>query len=613
MKKIAGLSIIAALSTEGASGVTRPNVIFFLTDDQGWADSSLYGSTFYKTPSMERLAESSIRFFNAYSASPQCSPSRASIMSGQYPARHGMTAALGHLGVKADDVDYQPMPAGFRFTSSVVLPESRKVLALEQYTLAEAFRDAGYRTGFVGKWHMGQDPEFWPDQQGFEFVFRGAPDPGPPSFFSPYKFRAGTVTDGPTGEYLTDRATEESLKYIHNGDPRPFFLCLWHWAVHTPHQAKAELVEYYRNHPDPQGRQLSPTMAAMIQSMDESLGHLLDDLERTGLDKNTIIIFTSDNGAPVHTKVSVDGGVPPSSNWPLRKGKAALFEGGARVPALIRWPGVTDRGGVSEAVIGGVDYYPTLLEMCGIPNNPAQVVDGVSLVPVLKGEELSRDLFCFFPHNYNEHSPAGAWMRQGDWKLIEVFYVSDLWPEKYMLYNLKDDIGETRNLAAQHPERTAAMAAALKAHYMTLCDRPPIPNPDYSPEKLPVNGWVSSTGDGHLAVVGGLLTLTAPGISTRALPRESGKFKLSWKMRTQRSGSGKVLWADFTNRTFRPERCNEYALLKGGVWQEYTVEFESVDNLFGVRIDFGPGLNPVEIEMIALYREDGTLVERWSF
>jgi arylsulfatase A-like enzyme len=614
MKGRAGIPVLLALSgsvSGGSVAQDRPNVIFFLVDDMGWMDSSLYGSTFYQTPAMERLAKSAVRFTNAYSASPLCSPARASIMSGQYPARHGMTTALGHQPIKEDDPDYQIEK--LMTTPDRIYPASRKVLAVEQYTLAEAFRDAGYRTGFVGKWHMGHAPEYWPDQQGFEFTFKGTPDSGPPSYFSPYRFRMGNVTDGPAGEYITDRATTEALKYIHNGDERPFFLCLWHWAVHTPFQAKDELIEYYRNHPDPQGRQLSPTMAAMLHSMDESLGHLLDDLERSGLDKNTILVFTSDNGGLSNRPVPADGGVPATNNDPLHKGKASLFEGGSRVPALVRWPGITDEERVSDAVITGVDFYPTLLEMCGIPPNPDQVIDGISFVSVLKGASVAdREIYCFFPHNFSEYSPAGAWIRQGDWKLIEVFYISDIWPEKYLLYNLKEDIGEKTNLAAKHPERTAAMAEKLETHYMTLCDRPPIPNPAFDESTLPVGGWLSQ-GNGLLKITDEGLQVHSPGIRTRGLPREAGRLKLAWRMRTRRADSGRVFWSGFSQRPYDPERSAGVAIRADGEWHEYSVEFETADDLYGLRMDLGVGSSPVELESIRLFGQGGDLLAHWHF
>lgn len=605
------LSVSAILSPVRAAEPERPNVIFFLVDDMGWMDSSVYGSTFYRTPAMERLAESSVRFTNAYSAAPLCSPSRASIMSGQVPARHGMTTAAGHQPVRPDEPDYDRVK--LRTTPDRIFPESRKFLAPEQYTLAEAFHDAGYRTGFVGKWHMGLAPQYWPEKQGFEFSFHGVPDPGPPSYFSPYRFRAGTVTDGPAGEYITDRAAKEALDYIHNGDERPFFLCLWHWAVHTPFMAKPDLVEYYRNHPDPQGRQLSPTMAAMLHSMDESLGRLLDDLERTGLDQNTIIVFTSDNGGLDRKPVHQDGDVPATSNAPLRKGKASLFEGGSRVPALVRWPGVTDNGSVSDAVISGIDFYPTLLEMCAIPRNPDQVIDGISFVPALRGGPMpDRSLYCFFPHNFSEYSPAGGWIRRGDWKLIEVFYRSDIWPDHYLLYNLKEDRGETVNRAAEFPELTKELAEMLRQHYMTVCDRPPVPNPDFDPDTLPVAGWLSQ-GGGQLSVTGEGLLVNAPGIETRGVPKEAGRFRLLWEMRMQRNGHGRMYWSDYSERMFRPERKIEFDLQPDGAWHPYEAEFETDGPLYGLRIDPGFGRTPAEFRRIRLIRADGSEAAEWNF
>lgn len=611
-KGILGVSLIGAALGAGraaAAEKVRPNVIFFLVDDMGWMDSSVYGSTFYKSPAMERLAQSSVRFINAYSASPLCSPSRASLMSGQYPARHALTTAVGHVPVKENEPEYQHDK--LMTTPERLLPESRKFLAPEQYTLAEAFRDAGYRTGFVGKWHMGLFEKYWPEKQGFEFSFHGAPDPGPPSYFSPYRFRFGTVTDGPAGEYITDRATDEALNYIHRKDDRPFFLCLWHWAVHTPFMAKEELKDFYRKHPDPQGRQQSPMMAAMLHSMDESLGRILDDLEHSGLDQNTIIVFTSDNGGVVNKMVHEDGDVPATSNWPLRKGKASLFEGGSRVPALIRWPGVTDDGSVNDAVITGVDYYPTLLEMCGIPPHPKQILDGVSLVPLLKSGPLDRnEIYCFFPHNFSEYSPAGAWIRQGDWKLIEVFYISDLWPKHYLLYNLKDDIGETTDLSVKYPERAAEMAKLLETHYMTLCDRPPKPNPDFNPATMPVAGWLTQ-GGGTLQLSDSKLVVNSQGIRTRGLPRESGSFELVWSMETSRKGSCRLFWSDMTTRPYRPERCKTVDVIAGN--HEYRVAFNIEETLYGLRLDLGQGCEPVEIESMQLLDGSGNIMQEWNF
>lgn len=605
-------TLFAVTGCAAGAAENRPNVLFFLVDDLGWSDSSVYGSTFYRTPSMERLARSSIRFTNAYSASPLCSPSRASIMSGQYPARHGMTTAWGHTSVKPNEPDYdlERVPV----TSEVLLPMSRRFLAREQYTMAEAFRDAGYRTGFVGKWHMGLDPQYWPEEQGFEFTFHGAPDPGPASYFSPYPFRAGTVTDGPEGEHIADRAAREAIGFMGRDDDRPFFLCLWFWSVHTPFQAKPELVEYYKKHPDPRGIQKSPTYAAMVEAFDTALGSVLDYLEESGLDKNTVIVFTSDNGGVDLKTVKADG-EKATCNAPFKSGKGSLWEGGSRVPAMIRWPGVADQEQVSEAVISGIDYYPTLLEICGIQPNPEQVIDGISLVSLLKGNGLDRDaVYCFFPHNFSERSPPGAWVRQGNWKLTEVFYVSDLHPEKYILTDLENDIGEMVNLAGKYPERVELMAGMLRKHYMTLCERPPMPNPKFNASLLPTAGWIGAArNDLPPKLTDGMLQVSTQGISTRALPRQSGVMTLRFSLKTDRKGPLRMFWSDRNNWQFSADRSSTQDLSTNDRFQTLEKYFETSDELIGIRLDVNGGTQPVWFKSIELLSEDGKILKQWSF
>ncbi len=635
------LVVLVAFAVEGRAA-SRPNVVFFLVDDMGWMDSSVYGSQFYKTPAMERLAKSSVRFVNAYSASPLCSPSRTSIMSGQYPARHGLTTAWGHKPIDPNLPKYQEA----RASSPVLLPNSKFVLELEQYTVAEAFHDAGYRTGFIGKWHMGFDPAYWPEHQGFEFTFHGAPDAGPvwpKGYFSPYGFPAGTVTDGPVGEYITDRATDEALKFIHNDDGRPFFLCLWHWGVHGPWQAKAKLIEYYIQHPDPTGRQQSTIMAAMLQSVDKSLGRLLDDLEASGLDRNTIIIFTSDNGGVVKKMVGnpsipvVDEGknpqpkplfmtcepqVPVTSNAPLRNGKASVFEGGTRVPALIRWPGVTDRCRVEETPIMGIDYYPTLVEMCGLEMKPSQVIDGVSLVPLLKGNALARDtLFCYFPHSFGKWSPAGAWVRQGDWKLIEVFDPSTSFPNGYELYNLRDDMGETKNLVDKYPERVEAMKKLLQRHYRDTNALLPIPNPGFNGVKpvaasmvQKIQGWAVSGPGSIQTLENGTLQMDARGIYTGTLPRVKGVLTVRVRAKIFKRANGSVFWDGGAQKQFGPDRKAMFKLVADGAWHDYEVGFTAAAPLGRLRIDLGSGQKRLaEIEWIRLCSPDGGVLVEWVF
>jgi arylsulfatase A-like enzyme len=307
----------------------------------------------------------------------------------------------------------------------------------------------------------------------------GAFNPGPPSYFSPY--RMPNIPDGPEGEYITDRITDEAMKYIEQNKDKPFMLCLWHFAVHGPWGRKEEMVGKYRDKTDPRGRQNCPTMGAMFESMDENIGRVLDHLEKLGLAENTIVIFTSDNGGNIH---SVVDGVAPTNNYPLRSGKGNIHEGGVRVPCIISWPGAVEQGSECSEAINSIDFYPTLLEMAGIVPNQEQHLDGVSLVPLLKGEsKLNREaIFNHFPH----YVPAlnnipGTSARKGDWKLYRFYGEGENLTPVHTLYNLKADIGETWNLAGEMPDLVNSLGALIDAHIKDIDGVIPIPNPSYDP------------------------------------------------------------------------------------------------------------------------------------
>jgi len=460
----------------------RPNILFFLADDMGWMDSSVYGSKYYQSPNIERLAKRGMLFTDAYAANPLCSPTRSSIMTGKYPARLKITTPACHL---------PPLPPNQPLIGKkaqpwrkMITPTSRRFLRLEEYTIGEAFKDAGYDTGFIGKWHLGQPSKYWPREQGFELDL-GAPNPGPPSYFSPYRFK--TIKDGPEGEYITDRITHEALKYIDRnaGADKPFMLCLWHFAVHAPFQAKEQITKRYRGIRDPRGKQDCPIMASMLESMDQSLGRVLDKLDQLGIAEETIIIFTSDNGGNMHSDVE---GRPPTNNYPLRGGKATIYEGGTREPCIVVWPGVVKPGSKSSDVISSIDFYPTMLEMAGIRPKPAAKVDGESIVPLLKGTgKLKRDaIFCHFPH----YTPAtgnlpATYVRKGDWKLIRFYGEGPNRSNAYELYNLKDDISETKNLADKMPQKVRQLDTLIAQFLTQTAALVPIPNPAYDPKAKP--------------------------------------------------------------------------------------------------------------------------------
>jgi arylsulfatase A-like enzyme len=490
------LATLLGATSLAADAARRPNLVLFLVDDMGWMDSTPYGSKYYDTPSMDRLARRGMRFTDAY-ACPLCSPTRASLLTGKYSARHGITSATGHQ---------PPQPAGYAFLPDtapanrpIITPESKNYLEPAEYTLAEALRDAGYRTGHFGKWHLGLTEPYWPERQGFEVAFHGHPDPGPPSYFSPYKYKAGTITDGPTGEYITDRLTDEALRFIEANRDRPFFLNLWHCGVHGPWGHKEELTRHYASKQDPRGKQGNPIMASMLKSVDESLGRLLDALERLKLADNTIVLFTSDNGGNVHSNTPTDrralrgaddprladwrkwaGEQPPTNNDPLRAGKGTLYEGGVRVPLMVSWPGVIHPGTTSSEVVGAIDVYPTLVELIGLPRPAQQTMDGVSYARVLKqtGSLNRQGYFTYFPHG-GPAKPPGVTVRAGDWKLIRWFETGPDYPDRHELYNLEEDLGERKNLAAHMPDKLRELDAMIATFLKDTGALTPKPNPAY--------------------------------------------------------------------------------------------------------------------------------------
>lgn len=439
---------------------TKPNFVFFLIDDLGWADLGCYGSTFYETPHIDRLAAEGMRFTEAYAACPVCSPTRASIMTGKYPARLGITQWIGGPN--------EPTPY-------------RHYMPLEEVTIAEALKEAGYATGFVGKWHLSTRDEtrhqYYPDRQGFDVNIGGDWSGAPPTYFYPYEKRNRKLESmppgGEKGEYLTDRLTDESLKFMETHRNKPFLLYLSHYAVHTPIESKKSLTERYRGKAErvygedrPKAKpvygryktrmvQDHAAYAGMLQSVDESVGRVMEKLRTLGLEQNTIVIFMSDNGG-----LSTVGREGPTCNLPLRAGKGWLYEGGIREPMLMKWPGVVDAGTLCDEPVTSTDFYPTMLEMAGLPARPKQHVDGVSLVPLLKEEgTLKREaMYWHYPHYHGSgNRPSGA-VRAGDYKLIE-------WYEdgQVELYNLKDDLGEQQDLATKQPEKAAKLRRMLHA------------------------------------------------------------------------------------------------------------------------------------------------------
>ena len=443
------------------------NFVVIVADDLGWTDLACYGSRFYETPSIDRLAEQGMRFTSAYAACPVCSPTRASILTGQYPARVNITNFI-------PGAHYLPY-------SPVLPPEDLDELPLEEITLAEALAAAGYRSAAIGKWHLGGEG-FLPQDQGFSLGYAVRRQPGASRrFFHPGWLGRGS-TPGTEGEFLPDHLTDRALEFVEAHQNGRFFLYLPFHVPHIPIEAKPEYIEKFRPKvaagPVPGKDQHNPTYAAMIYSLDENVGRLMDKLDELGLADRTVVLFTSDNGGLTAPEFRNE---PVTSNLPLREGKGHLYEGGIRVPLIVRWPGVVRPASISDEPVISNDFFPTILALAGADYDyAAHPIDGVSLASILRegGSLRPRELYWHYPHHSNQLGRPGGAVRQGDFKLIE-FYDDDA----VELYNLKDDLDEANDLAQAMPEKTAQLKKLLHDWRQAVGAQTMRPNPDYDPKR----------------------------------------------------------------------------------------------------------------------------------
>ncbi len=458
------------------------NFVLILVDDLGWKDVGVYGTEFYETPHIDQLARSGMRFTQFYTAGCVCSPTRASIISGKYPARLNITDWI------SGQQKGRLLPASYD-----------RQLPLEEFTLGEAFQSQGYLTAYIGKWHLGDRPYF-PGRQGFRYTLAVAEGGYPSTYFYPYRHAQPVRQDvpdlepGEDGEYLTDRLTDEAIRFLGENRTRPFFLILSHYAVHIPLEAKERLIQKYDSKasqlPDPDRPALLPegnqattrqlqdhtVYAAMIESMDQSVGRISSALQALGIAKDTALILLSDNGG----LSTVAGNTIPrsTSNLPLRAGKGWLYEGGIRVPLIVSWPGVTRGGSESDEPVISTDLFPTMLEMAGLKPRPDQHQDGVSIVPLLTDSgSLEREaIFWHYPHYLAGNTPTGA-VRAGNYKLIEWFE-----DDHVELYDLAEDIGEANDLATRMPQKTEQLRELLQTWRKDTDARMPTPNREWTPE-----------------------------------------------------------------------------------------------------------------------------------
>jgi arylsulfatase A len=487
------LAVLVALAFGSRlTAADQPNVVLFVIDDLGQRDLGCYGSNFYKTPNIDRMAKDGLRFTDFYAACPVCSPTRASIMTGRYPQRMNVTDWIP--GRK--DLPDQRLKR----------PAINNELPLEEVTIAEALKKRGYATAIMGKWHLG-GKGFEPQKQGFDVNIAGDETGTPRSYFAPFENKNGKMPGlekAEEGEYLTDRLALEAEKFIEANKAKPFFLYLPHYAVHTPLRAKQAIIDKYKVTPKA-GSQSNPVYAAMVESMDEAVGRVLKALDTHKLSDNTLVIFTSDNGGLATTEGSPTGA---TFNAPLREGKGFLYEGGVRVACIMKWPAKIRPGTTTDEVACSIDLFDTVLDATRDPKNDPEVAnskrDGRSLVPIFSGAKMKlRHLFWHYPHYANQGSRPGGAIRFGDIKFIE--YYED---GRRELFDVKKDISESRNLAAEKPELVKELAAELDNWRKEVGAKMPTPNPDYKPNPPNKDGVI--TMHARTALVSGVMLRFEP-------------------------------------------------------------------------------------------------------
>lgn len=467
--------LVVCGGTTPATAAERLNVVVFLVDDLGQRDIGAYGSTFYETPNLDALARQGALFTDAYASCPVCSPTRASLLTGKYPQRTGVT---DYIGAPAT-------PQAWKRNTPLLPAPYKEQLALEEVTLAEALKAGGYATFFAGKWHLGPEG-FWPENQGFD-VNKGGTDKGGPyggrKYFSPYA--NPRLEDGPDGEHLCDRLATETNQFIAANKDKPFFAYLSFYSVHTPLMSRPDLEQKYREKRQRLGLEAKwgreverdvrlvqehAVYAGMVEAMDQAVGKVLAKLDELKLTDRTLVVFTSDNGG-----LSTSEGWP-TSNLPLRGGKGWLYEGGIREPLLVRWPGVIKPGTVINEPVISPDLFPTVLEATGIPLPAGHPADGISWVPLLRNgvKPAERTLFWHYPHYGNQGGAPGTAVRRGNWKLIH-WFENDRWE----LFDLANELSESQDLAATNPAKVAELKADMARLHQATGSLDPIPNPAY--------------------------------------------------------------------------------------------------------------------------------------
>ena len=455
-----------------AFAVQRPNLILINVDDLGWKDLGCYGSDVYETPNIDKLARNGLKFTNAYSACAVCSPTRAAIMTGRYPARLGVTDWIRARFQGGKIPKDKKNPSGWVGSKNkkVLCPQNALWMELEEVTIAEKLKEDGYATCHIGKWHLGAD-DWYPEKQGFDENYGGCDYGQPPSYFDPFKNKRLDGIYGlpgkKQGEYLTDRECDEAVMFIKKNRQKKFFLNFANYAVHTPIQAKPSLLDKYKTKIQSlDTKQKNEAYATMVESVDQAVGKIITILKEEGIFDRTLIIFTSDNG----------GLLGVTNNAPLRSGKGFPYEGGIRVPLIIFWADFINGGKVIDTPVSSIDFFPTLCSAAGIKNATDKVVDGLNLLPLIKGENniKRQSLFWHFPHYRGKINPYSI-IRNGDWKLIKRYD-----GKPFELFNLKNDLSEKNDLSQDMPEKVKELNEEIMIWLLKTNAKVPRANPDYA-------------------------------------------------------------------------------------------------------------------------------------
>ncbi len=622
-----------------ALAADKPNIILILADDLGGRDLACFGSKYHETPNLDRLAARGVRLTQAYSASPLCSPTRSSILTGQYPARLGITSPVCHLPAVQFEKKLEPGNANSR----MLVAQSVTRLKPDYHTLAEALKAAGYATAHFGKWHLGHNLKagdaYEPRDQGFDVDWPHTPKaPGPGGgYLAPWKFITDPEIKDEAGRHVDERMADEAGKFIRASKGRPFFVNFWLFSVHSPWNARQDYIEHFKQKTDPANPQRNPLYAAMVKSLDDSVGRLLKHLDDAGEADNTIIVFWSDNGGYAYPpkKTDPDGfaEIPATSNLPYRSGKASLYEGGTREPGIVVWPGKVKAGATADFLMQSLDLYPTLARAGGATLQPGQKVDGLDQTEALLGGASPRDrVFCHFPHgNATRDSVmdgfyAGTYVRKGDWKLIRFYGRNEDGSDDLELYDLKSDLGERRNLAKEKPglvkELNGLIGEFLKDTEAVI----PKLNPDFgkvvakpkaaaktkaaAPDDLP-GGWKNRAG--AASVKDGVLSVQTKGSGSFlgvGAGLSAGPAKLTFRIRAPQAGDGRI--ALLAAAGGAETLSVPYHASGEAVWQTVTVELSPKEATSILRLYLPSGSAAVELDDIVLNPAQGN-PRKWEF